>query len=614
MKVISGRLESRLLAAATILAVAGAWVLAASWAPGSTEAARSANALTHVTRGTSNSTISTCSGSTCPIKHIVFLIRENHSFDNLFAHFPGADGTNFAWMGSKKVPLSVTPDHIPMDIGHSGTQARLAVNGGRMNRFYSLSGARQFGHDYADSAYVRSEVPIYWKYAQTYALADHFFSTIMGPSYPNHLVTIAATAARTIDNPHGQHVESWGCDAGPTSRVPVESTQGKITYTKPCFNMPTIGDLANKHHVSWSNYAAPYMKWGYIWNAFDYVKHIRYGPSWAQADKPYSRFADDVAQGKLSQITWITPDQVSSDHPPFSICRGQDWTASVINAIMKSKFWRSTAIVVTWDDFGGFYDHVAPPMTSNISLGPRVPTIVISPYARAHYVSHTVYDFASMLKFAEDRFNLGHLNATDRDARSLAGMFNFQQKPLPPTIMRPMQCPSLPSSLHVKATLATVALVGGQYKMVLRLADGMSRTASADVRAKVQFHGGATRVAHMSIGDALNVRLVPDPTQAGYYILTRISDSSLRAEKAMPATVFSVARAKRLLLATRSPGLPDIAIDVGRRTKVVGQNGSKATFGDFIEGGKVKITGTLDTQSNSMFDVSRIQLLYPLKS
>jgi phospholipase C len=597
-----------------VLAVAGVWALAAPWSPGQTEAARSATELTHVTRGPSNSTISTCTGSACPIKHIVFIIRENHSFDNIFAHFPGAAGTNFAWVGPKKVPLSATPDHIPLDIGHSGTQARLAVNGGRMNRFYSLSGARQFGHDYADSAYVRSEVPIYWKYAQTYALADHFFSTIMGPSYPNHLVSIAATAARTIDNPHGQRVESWGCDSGPTARVPVESAQGKITYTKPCFNMPTIGDLANKHRVSWSNYAAPYMKWGYIWNAFDYIKHIRYGPSWAQADKPYNRFASDVAKGKLSQLTWITPDQVSSDHPPFSICRGQDWTASVINAIMNSKFWKATAIIVTWDDFGGFYDHVAPPMTSNISLGPRVPTIVISPYARAHYVSHTVYDYASMLKFAEDRFNLGNLNATDRNAKSLVGMFNFQQEPLPPTLMRPMQCPAVPSSVHVEATVANVTLAGGLYKMVLRLPDGTSRTASADIRTKVQFHGGATTIPHVSIGDALKVRLVPDPTQAGYYVLTKVWDDSLKAEKAMPATIFSVAPAKRLVLVKRTPGLPIVSITVGRGTRFVRQNGGKATFGDFVAGGKVNITGTLDTQSSSMFDVSRIQLLYPLKS
>ncbi len=608
-KVVPSRLQSRLLVASTVLAVAGTWALAASWSPGSTEADRALPAVTHVIQARAKNTSSTCAGKQCPIKHIVFIVRENHSFDNLFARFPGADGTNYAMVGSKKVPLSVTPDHIPVDIGHSGNQARIAVNGGRMNKFYSLSGARSFGHDYADSAYDQSGVPIYWKYAQTYSLADHFFSTIMGPSYPNHLVTIAATGARTVDNPHGQHVESWGCDAGATSRVPVESASGKISFKRPCFNMTTIGDLATKHHVSWSYYAAPYMQWGYIWDAFDYIKHIRYGPLWRQADKPYTHFATDVAHGKLSQITWITPNQVSSDHPPFSICQGQNWTASVINAIMKSKFWKSTAIVLTWDDFGGFYDHVAPPVKSNISFGPRVPTIVISPYARAHYVSHTVYDFGSTLKFVEDRFHLGHLTKDDRDASSIAGMFDFRQKPLPPTLMQPMHCPPMSPSLNVRATLTSHTLAAGEYRMVLRLAGGTSATVSAKPLTRVRFRGGTTTLLHASDGDALKVRLVPDATQAGYYILSKIWDGSLKPEAAMPATVASIDPAKRLLLVKTASGQAEVAITVGLDTRVTRRNGSHGTFGDLKLGDRLKVTGTLDTNTNSMFQVRRIRLL-----
>jgi phospholipase C len=384
---------------------------------------------------------STCLGSGCPIQHIVFIVRENRSYDNIFARFPGAAGTTYAYRDSRKVKLGVTPDRLPHDITHSFNASKIAMNGGKMNRFYLLKGAVSGGHDYADSAYLQSQVPIYWKYARNYALADHFFSTVMGPSFPNHLVTITANARGTIDNPHGQAVESWGCDAGPNSRVPILNAKGRLTYTRPCFNLTTIGDLADRKHVSWANYSAPYMKWGYIWNAFDYIKHIRYSPSWAKADIPFTRFASDVSHGKLAQVTRITTDQNSSDHPPASICAGQNWTASAINAIMRSKFWSSTAIVLTWDDFGGFYDHVPPPVTSNTLLGPRVPAIVISPYARSHFVSHAVYDYGSVLKFIEDRFGLGHLSSVDAKANTLVGMFDFRQKPLPPAVMQPMACP-----------------------------------------------------------------------------------------------------------------------------------------------------------------------------
>ena len=121
-------------------------------------------------------------GGPCPIKHIIFIIKENHSFDNLFARFPGADGTNYAMEGKRRVKLGVASDSLPLDIDHSGEAALYAVNHGLMNDFYALPGAIEFGHDYSDTAYERRQIPNYWKYAQTYTLADHFFSTIMGGS------------------------------------------------------------------------------------------------------------------------------------------------------------------------------------------------------------------------------------------------------------------------------------------------------------------------------------------------------------------------------------------------------------------------------------------------
>ncbi len=194
----------------------------------------------------------------CPIKHIVFIIKENHSYDNMFARFPGADGTKYAYAGTKRVPLRVTPDHIPYDIAHGGGAAQTAVNRGRMNQFYLLNGAIQFGRDYADSAYTQKEIPNYWKYAKTYTLADHFFATIMGPSFPNHLITIAGQSGYSVDNPHGQSVRSWGCDAGPNALVTTIAPNGTTTHVKPCYNFATLGDEADRAHVPWRYYAAPF--------------------------------------------------------------------------------------------------------------------------------------------------------------------------------------------------------------------------------------------------------------------------------------------------------------------------------------------------------------------
>ena len=231
-----------------------------------------------------------CQGAaaSCPIKHVIFIVKENHSFDNLFARFPGADGTRFAKKGSRTVPLGITPDHLPFDITHTGDAASRAVNGGKMNEFYRLSGAIQFGHDYADSAYTQSEIPNYWSDARHFTLADHFFSTIMGPSFPNHLATIAAQSGGAIDNPHGQHNVVWGCDATGNSLVRVRTAAGGITQVPPCFNFTTLADVANQAGVSWKYYAGPYGSVGYIWAAFDAIRHIRYSPQWQQADIPDS--------------------------------------------------------------------------------------------------------------------------------------------------------------------------------------------------------------------------------------------------------------------------------------------------------------------------------------
>ncbi|GAC1509035.1 MAG: alkaline phosphatase family protein [Chloroflexota bacterium] len=380
----------------------------------------------------------------CPIQHVVFIIKENHTFDNVFGRFPGADGARFARTGTRRVRMGLTPDRLPADILHANGAAGLSMNGGRMNRFYLLPGARHAGRDYADSSYTQAAIPNYWAYARTYTLADHFFSTIQGPSFPNHLVTVAASSAGTFDNPGGHNLPrvtfSWGCDSPPAYTVPARAPNGIVSSVRPCFNLRTLTDEADAAGVSWRYYASPPGSLGYVWATLDAVKHIRFGRDWKRGDVSERRFASDVARGRLAAITYVTPDLPQSDHPPFSMCAGENWTVHQINAVMRSRFWSTTAIILAWDDFGGFYDHLTPPRFSALGYGPRVPAIIISPWARPRFIDRTRYDFGSVLHFIEDVYHLHRLTRYDRSAHGLDSAFNFKQKPSHPLVLQERSC------------------------------------------------------------------------------------------------------------------------------------------------------------------------------
>jgi len=549
-----------------------------------------------------------CIGAaSCPIKHVVFIIKENHSFDNLFAGFPHADGTTYALEGSREVPLTKAPDHLPADISHSGGAAVTAVNHGQMNQFYRLPGAVQFGHDYADSTYESTQIPAYWRYAQTYTLADHFFSSIMGASFPNHLVTIAGQSAGTVDNPHGQTVRSWGCDAGPSASVRSIAPDGTGTRVAPCFDFPTLGDEADAAHVSWRYYAPTYGEWGYVWAAYDAIRHIRDGLDWARADIPESRFAGDVKRGQLAAITWLVPDFDQSEHPPASMCQGENWSVNQINAIEASKFWDSTVIVLTWDDFGGFYDHVPPPVFSNIAYGPRVPAIVISPYARAGLVDHGIYDFASVLRFIEDVFHLPRLSAYDRAARSISPMLNFAQTPLKPVILPDARCPAYVPGVTVRTTFIGADHENGQYRVLLRLPDQTIATAFAPPSLNVQFKGGETTLPHIVPGDTLGVHLLPDPTQAGYYQLSSVLDRDLAYADDEEGNVEAVDPLDRSLILARS-GQPSIVVATSAGTKYYNRTGQRIAFDQLATGQQIAAAGVLNARVGIMFQVASIHV------
>lgn len=379
------------------------------------------------------------------IKHVVFFIKENRTFDNYFGTYPGANGATTAVDSEgETIPLQHEQDQVP-DIDHSFEGARDAYDRGKMDDFDLLSSAdtsnkSRRANPYANNSLTQlyqSDIPNYWLYAQNFVLGDNMFSSLMGPSFPNHLYTIAAQSGGAIDLPPNNTV-GWGCDV-PNEQVKVMSGNGSIHLQQACFNFQTLADELDVKGDSWRYYGPPAGGFGYHWSAFDAIKHIRYGKDW-QYVVPTQQFMQDATRGTLPTVSWIVTPSDDSEHPPASVCQGENWTVQMLNALMRGPDWSSTAVFLTWDDFGGFYDHVPPRQIDSYGLGFRVPLLVISPYAKKGYIDHTQYEYSSMLRFAEDILGLATLTKRDRGANNMFNAFDFSQKPRAPLILRPRAC------------------------------------------------------------------------------------------------------------------------------------------------------------------------------
>ncbi len=396
-----------------------------------------------VASGAENSSATTpCAPSQCgKIRHIIIIVRENHSFDNLFGRFPGADGTEYAREGKKRVKMGDTPDRLTTDIYADSRTTKRSINNGRMNDFYLTKNAFQSGRDVADTQYRQQQIPDYWAYAKDFSLADHFFANIQSQSFPNHLALIAGRNLDVIDNPTDKgHVYEWGCDSPSGSRAATFHA-GKHGLAFPCFNAKTLADEADKAGVTWKYYAPSRGDLGYVWSTYDAIKHIRYSPEWGSHVVPTANFLTDVSSGQLPALSWLVAGLKTSEHPPESECRGENWTVQQINAVMKSPLWSSSLIILTWDDYGGFYDHVAPPHLGAYSLGLRVPLLLISPYTRPHLIYRSPLDFSSILKYVEEQYALPHLAKFNRKENGIGAMLNLSQTPLPPVQMPVQKCP-----------------------------------------------------------------------------------------------------------------------------------------------------------------------------
>src|SRR6266571_460237 len=340
--------------------------------------------------------------ATTPIQHVVVIMQENHTFDNFFGQFPGANGYTEAHASN---PLR-------NDFSHSSASTIAALKGGFPARSYVQ--------------YTKNDIPNYWSYAQNFGLSDNFFTSAAASSTPNHMMMVAAQTGG-VDDTHPEE----GCSSPANNLMYSKNKNTGLNYWSfPCYSINSVAQELDQVGLSWRFYSTSGM-----WDPPVMLQATYNSPS--NHHTP-GQFISDVQSGNLASVSWITPPTgLTSDHPPNALQGGQNFVTKQINAIMQSPYWNNTAIFVTWDDWGGFYDHVKPPVIDHVGLGPRVPLLVISPYAKAGYISHQQGEFSSFAKFVEENFTLPSLGQRDSlpQTSDLMDFFNFNQQPLPPLVL-----------------------------------------------------------------------------------------------------------------------------------------------------------------------------------
>jgi phospholipase C len=371
-------------------------------------------------------------------RHIVVLIQENRTFDNLFATFPGADGTRVGKTHNGTLRLRIANLYAPISPNNGYSAWSSDYNHGRMNHF-DITPIGKFPGTYVYEYVNPTQIQPYWDLAKTYVLSDHTFQTEGSGSFTAHQDLIRGgteidAAHHIIDFP--TH-EPWGCDAPAgtvTTLITADNQYLPEQGPAPCLTYATLRDRLDAKQLSWRYYSPTVGQGpgGNFWNAFDAIRAVRYGPQWStNQTSPETKVFTDISRDSLPAVSWVVPDFANSDHPGNSSDTGPSWVAQLVNAIGQSPAWKSTAIVIVWDDWGGWYDHVAPPGKHRFGgLGFRVPMIVVSPYARTGYVSHHQYELGSVVRFIEDNWNLPRLGTTDvRSGDFVSDFFDFSQTP-----------------------------------------------------------------------------------------------------------------------------------------------------------------------------------------
>ena len=412
------------------------------------------------------------------VQHVVVIFQENRTPDNLFQDSVliarGADivqqGKNSSGQTITLAPIDLgTVGSSPQnyDLSHAHSAFVAMYDGGKMDGADKIacSPAAQCPpnvHPNPQFMYVmQSDVAPYFALAEQYTFGDRTFQTNQGPSFPAHQFIYGGTSAPTASSPlfaSENPPQPAGCIAATTTKVTMIDAAGSESAQPgryPCFEHETLSDLLDAKAVTWRYYAPSA---GSIWTAPDAIQHICkpqtvsgtltcIGHDWSGSVLiPQTQVLTDIANGQLAQVSWVIPDGAASDHALTNDGSGPSWVASIVNAIGNSPYWANTAIIITWDDWGGWYDHVAPKVIndgvswgSGYVYGFRVPLIVVSPYAKAKYISHTTHDFGSILKYIETTFSLNSLGYADAYADDLSDCFNMTQSPIPfQTIAAPM--------------------------------------------------------------------------------------------------------------------------------------------------------------------------------
>jgi phospholipase C len=444
------------------------------------------------------------------IRHVVIVMQENRSFDSYFGTYPGADGIPMRH-GIPTVCLPAPsggcrrPFHDAADVNHGGphgaTAAVADVDGGRMDGFLTEAATtKRSCADVNDPACTSTvtpdvlgyhdarEIPNYWTYARQFVLQDHLFEPTASWSLPQHLFMVSEWSA--ICAIPGDALSCFNNSAKP-ALPPDFATAARerklgAAVTTPDYAWTDLTHLLHAHHVSWRYYvvdgqepdcedasestcteAVQGAKTPGIWNPLPYFDTVRHDHQVGNI-QPVQRFLDAARRGALPAVSWVTPSSDVSEHPPASIAAGQAYVTDLVNAVMRGPDWRSTAIFLSWDDWGGFYDHVRPPVVDENGYGLRVPGLVISPYARRGLVDHQVLSQDAYVKFVEDDFLGGARLDPSADGRpdrrptvrenvkilgNLTRDFDFHQKPRAPVLLDPWPQPgSAPNLTRTRPT------------------------------------------------------------------------------------------------------------------------------------------------------------------
>lgn len=432
------------------------------------------------------------------IQHIIFIIQENKSFDSYFGTYPGANGLSSAprccptslvagspvaaapFHADVTKPVLIIGDELPpgkmfpdandtlslaggadavlpflmpnetaQALNNAWTAARIDWNNGSMNGF--IVGEQT---NSTMGYYDRTDIPYYWDYASNFVLDDNFFSSMMGGSLPNHLYIASGSSGNgSVSNPQNyEGIVNGSVVGNPPSQGLDEEMPADLSFT-----WTSMAEELSQQGVSWKWYTgATDPKAANLWDVLPAFSYFQQNPQLVAKDVVGTQnFVNSVKNGSLPSVSWIIPGYgwtppgypftadpqiahcVTSEHTPARPDCGMDYVSYLIDSVMKSPYWQSTAIVVTWDDFGGFYDHVAPPLQAANGVGFRVPTLIVSPYAKHGYVDHTPYEFGSLLSLLEHGLGLPSLHSRDAvgiGKNDMMNSFDFNQSPQPPLI------------------------------------------------------------------------------------------------------------------------------------------------------------------------------------